>query len=215
MPLLRKWEDGGAVWAIWKVTEGIDELLERFSDGAVWRKEVRQIRSASRQLECTAVRVLLKELTGSELDILHYPSGRPYIAGFPFHITVSHTKGYVAVGYHPFLRIGIDIEYYSERVRKVVSRFVRPDEMPERERNEDSPSCLYKLLLHWSAKETIYKIMDCEEVDFLEHLRIRPFALQDKGSLVGEECRTDDLQTFSVRYMIHSGFVCTWSLSEK
>lgn len=215
MPLLKKWEDGGAVWAVWEVTEGLDELLERFSDTAAWREEVRQLRSASRQLECTAVRVLLKELTGRELDILHYPSGRPYVADFPFHLTISHTKGYVAVGCHPSSEVGIDIEYYGERVRKVASRFMRPDEMPERERESDSSSCLYQLLLHWSAKETIYKLMDCEEVDFLEHLRIRPFILQDEGCFVGEEYRTKHLQTFSVRYMIYPGFVCTWSLPEK
>ena len=44
MPLLKKWEDGGAVWAVWEVTEGLDELLERFSDTAAWREEVRELR---------------------------------------------------------------------------------------------------------------------------------------------------------------------------
>lgn len=44
------------------------------------------------------------------------------------HISISHTNGYVAVALHPTEEVGIDIERYGVRVRRVVSRFVRPDE---------------------------------------------------------------------------------------
>ena len=33
----------------------------------------------------------------------------------------------------------------------------------------------WALLLHWSAKEVMFKCMNTPEVDFREHLRIFPF----------------------------------------
>ena len=40
---------------------------------------------------------------------------------------------------------------------------------------------VYALLLHWSAKEALFKLMGVEEVDFIRHLRIFPFSLSEKG----------------------------------
>ena len=57
--------------------------------------------------------------------------------------------------------VGVDIEQYGERVCRVASRFV----------NEREPvSGVWEQLLLWSAKETVYKMMNCREVDFREHL---------------------------------------------
>ena len=41
---------------------------------------------------------------------------------------------------------------------------------------------VYALLLHWSAKEALFKLMGVEEVDFIRHLRIFPFSLSEEGS---------------------------------
>ena len=58
-------------------------------------------------------------------------------------------------------RVGVDIEQYGERVCRVASRFINDDERI---------SGVWKQLLLWSAKETVYKMMNCCEVDFQEHL---------------------------------------------
>ena len=43
---------------------------------------------------------------------------------------------------------------------------------PGRDSSSDSLSpeeMLSQLLIHWSAKETLYKVLGCQEVDFVEH----------------------------------------------
>ena len=140
------------------------------SVGRVVRQEFERLKAPSRKLEYLAVRVLLKTMLGKEVRIGHEPSGKPFLTGGEYHVSISHTKGYVAVGLHESAQPGIDIEVYGERVRKVESRFIREDEMPERARMESREE-LYQLLLHWSAKETMYKVLDMAEVDFLQHLK--------------------------------------------
>ena len=62
----------------------------------------------------------------------------------------------------------------------------------------------------WSAKETLYKVLGCQEVDFVEHLRVMPFEVGETGTLSGAEYRTGRHRLFQIRYLLHPDFVCTW-----
>ena len=225
MPLLKQWKEGGALWGIWKVTESPMELEGMLTEASCIPEELALYKSPSRRLEYLAVRVLLFSLLGNECRIGHHLSGKPFLFNLPLHLTVSHTKGYVAVGIHPDKEISIDIEQVAERVRKVTARFVRADELPGLEDLAPEKQ-LYGLLLVWSAKESLFKIMNASEVDFLEHLQIEPFRLdsanltsvvtppfRSAGSFMAHEYRTPEQRTYVVRYWIHSDFVCTYILS--
>lgn len=93
------------------------------------------------------------------------------------YISISHTRGYVAVALHSSCEVGMDIEQYGTRVRKVASRFIRSDEEPAMMEGDE----VYALLLHWSAKEALFKLMGVEEVDFIRHLRIFLSACRKRG----------------------------------
>ena len=67
--------------------------------------------------------------------------------------------------------VGIDIEYRSDRVKRIRSRFLAPEE----EQNIDTAHEEEHLLVYWCAKEALYKLAGQEEVDFREQLHISPF----------------------------------------
>ena len=69
----------------------------------------------------------------------------------------------------------------------------------------------WSLLLHWSAKETLFKCLDAEGVDFRRHLRIIPFRPARRGVFHAREYRTGERRRFFVRYLLHPGFVLTWT----
>ena len=93
------------------------------------------------------------------------------------------------------------------RVRRIISRFMRPDEEIRLWHNDD----LWALLLHWSAKETIYKCMNMEGVDFCEHLRVVPFSPEPQGHFEACEYLTPDKQVYRIDYLLHPEFVLTWT----
>ena len=207
MPLYRTYRKGELAVGVWKVEETIGQLRSMFKDFSLYESDLQKFKAEKRQLEWLAVRVLLKELLGEEKVIDYLPSGKPFLKDRSACVSFSHTCGYVAVAVHPTKEVGIDIEQYGNRVSRLASRFVREDEMQSvRAGNE-----IYALLLHWSAKETMFKLMDQSDVDFLNHLHILPFIPTELGEMKAVEYRTDLHQTFQISYYTHPDYVLTFA----
>jgi phosphopantetheinyl transferase len=161
-----------------------------------------------RKCEWLSVRILLKDMLGEEKEILYYPSGKPYLADHSHHISISHTKGYVAVIVNKGKEVAIDIEKISLRVEKVSVRFINPEE----EKQLSKQNRLIHLLLHWSAKESVYKMMDEAGIDFKTQMHIRPFEprINEWGSFAAYETCTSAGQSFTVRYFVDEEYVLTY-----
>ena len=210
MPLYRTYRKGELVVGVWKVEETIGQLRSMFKDFSLYESDLQKFKAEKRQLEWLAVRVLLKELLGEEKVIDYLPSGKPFLKDRSVCVSFSHTCGYVAVAVHPTKEVGIDIEQYGNRVGRLASRFVREDEMQSvRAGNE-----IYALLLHWSAKETMFKLMNQSDVDFLDHLHILPFIPTELGEMEAVEYRTDLHQPFQISYYTHPDYVLTFACLE-
>ena len=210
MPLYRTYKKGDLRVGVWKVEETIDQLRAMFNDFSLYDSGVRKLKAEKRQLEWLAVRVLVKELLGEEKVIDYLPSGKPLLKDRSAYISFSHTCGYVAIAVHPTKEVGIDIEQYGNRVSKLASRFVREDESV----SVKAGDAIYALLLHWSAKETMFKLMNQSDVDFLEHLHILPFVPSESGDMEAVEYRTDLHQTFQISYYTHPDYVLTFACWE-
>ena len=233
MPLLRKFEYNGASCGIWRVSETAEELRSLLTEKSFTR-EFYNYKSSSRQLEYLAVRVLLRELMGGEFKILHHESGKPYLDDSSSRISISHTRGFVAVIVHPEKEVGIDIEYHSDRVKKVVGRFISSAEMSlidekvsvlsDNVAGEQLRVNMY--IMFWSAKETMFKMINSSEVDFLEHLCINSVSFTgqsdvDKvlgagpkvfsGVMNAHECKTAQRVEMGIEFYVSEEFVCTYS----
>lgn len=207
MPLFRTHQEEGLLLGIWKVEEIKESLLDML-DNRGWYEEAVNRFPEKRLTEWLAVRVLLKTLCDEEKEVAYHPSGKPFLKDGSRHISISHTRGYVAVALHPLREVGIDIEQYATKVERVASRFVREDELPVLWKGNR----IYSLLLHWSAKETLFKLIDSTEVDFIGHLRILPFIPSEEGEFKAQEYKTGQRGTFRICYLVHPDFVLTWTV---
>ena len=209
MPLFLKDSVSSCLWGVWKTDESPEELLSMLPRKKDFGQEVRCFGSEHRRREWLAVRVLLRALSDEEKEISYHADGRPYLTDASAAISISHTKGYVALVLGPQGReIGIDIEQYAEKVRRVARKFMREDEGLSWFRGTD----LWSLLLHWSAKETVFKCLNASEVDFRCHIRILPFLVEQEGVFSAEEYRTPERRWFTIRYLLCNDFVLTMSL---
>ena len=200
-------ESDNCLWAIWKVDESPEQLLSLLPHSETYRQSIARFASPNRRLEWLAVRVLLYVLLGEDPEIRYRNDGKPYWADGSRSLSISHTRGYVAVIVgHPDQEVGIDIEQYGERVRKVASRFMHPDETASVYNGTD----IWGLLLHWSAKETLFKCLNETEVDFQEHLRIYPFSIEESDVIQAVEYRTPKKQRFRIHYRLFPDFVLTF-----
>ena len=210
MPLYRKYKQGDLTVAVWKVDETVEQLRSMFHQFSIYEAGFSRFSSEKRKQEWLAVRVLLKEMLGEEKEIVYHPSGKPFLKDNSMHISFSHTHGYVAVALHPSAEVGVDIEQYGHRVQRVASRFIREDEKVSIASGDE----IYGLLLHWSAKETMFKLMDDQAVDFIDHLHILPFVLQEQGSFEACGYRSGKELHFLIHYDTHPDYVLTFACFE-
>jgi 4'-phosphopantetheinyl transferase len=197
----------GFTLGIWKVEETTEQILQMLQQQDWYLPYLSTISHEGRKKEWLAVRVLLKQLCGEEKKIAYNGNGSPYLEDNTFNISISHTKGYVAVLLHPVNNPGLDIERVNERILYLKHKFLRDEEQQQICGNNEQT--LATLL--WSAKESLFKVLNAEGVDFREHLFIHDFLLQDEGVFDAEESRTGDMKKFIVRYKVFQDFVLTWT----
>lgn len=210
MPIYRTYKQGDLLVGVWKVDETVEQLRSMFHQFSIYEEGFMRFSTEKRKQEWLAVRVLLKELCGEEKKIAYLPSGKPYLEDGSAFISFSHTLGYVAVAIHPSAEVGVDIEQYGTRVQRVAVRFIREDEKVSVESGDE----IYALLLHWSAKETMFKLMKDEAVDFINHLHILPFAPKESGTFHACEYRSGQGQKFLIHYDTHPDYVLTFACLE-
>ncbi|MDR0232414.1 MAG: 4'-phosphopantetheinyl transferase superfamily protein [Dysgonamonadaceae bacterium] len=195
------------IWAVREIRESVDDLLNLLQKKELYLPYLSQITSESRKKEWLTVRVLLREMLGEEKEILYTSSGKPYLSDNTYQISISHTKGFVAVSLHPEMKIGIDIEHISPRIHKIRSRFMNEnEEMNLNKEHEET-----HLLLHWSAKESIFKMLGEQDVDFKTDLHINPFhpVLNDLSRFSAYETKTEQQHRFAGYYLANSLYVLT------
>lgn len=190
MPLIKKWEPAPDVLlGLWKVDE-------KLSDFSVARdKNI----SVNRQLERMVAHALLHQMTGDEaLSIHHNLVGAPYTD--EYYISVSHTKGYVAVMLSKNNKVAVDVEWKSNRVERVATRFLRED--------ENIFLSTAEKLLCWCGKETLYKLYSQDDLSFSQ-MKILPFKIQSRGSFWGKNIlRNSNVEIF---YEVTNQYTLTYT----
>ena len=143
---------------IWRMDETLEELLEMSQHH--YDHEIENISNEVRKKERIISRFLLETLVGRKVEVKYADSGKPICDGV--HFSISHTKNFVAVivSNKP---VGVDIEYKSDRIFRITEKFMHPDEL--KTLSECSEKQKFALIC-WCAKETVYKIIEENGVDF-------------------------------------------------
>lgn len=142
---------------IWAISESSDDFwaLSPYVESS--RSEFNALyKSEQRKCEVLAVRLLVKEIIGDNVQLLHQDNGKPYLSS-GMNISISHTRGFAVIIVSRSKQVSVDIEYFSNRIERIRSKFMRDDE---------NASSQVKLLMHWCAKETMYKLFPEDNLIF-------------------------------------------------
>jgi len=242
MPLLFK--HNVPLMGVWKIDESAEELEEMYA-GASLRGTKQSLpvtvgRDAPprRRQEYYATRLLLDELLPARANITYNEHGAPRLENSPFNISISHTKGYAAVILSSSSQPGIDIEYHSDRAWRLRERFLCDSELsfaqcglkcglktPIHRGKLRTPDYERTTLatLFWCAKETAFKALGMQNVDFIEHLHINGGSSRGEIASLGErlslttqslsltESRTEANRQIIINYSITEDYILTWT----
>lgn len=204
--IVTQYQSDQMCWGVWKVEESTDELLAMLTQKAWYTSALSQFKLEARKCEWLAVRVLLAHLLQEEKEICYEPSGAPRLVDGSMQISLSHTKGYVAVQVMRQQMAGIDIEYIAPRIQKIQERIMSEIELSHL--SVEQP--IVHALLHWSAKETLFKSLLTPDVDFRVHLHVHPFEPMSAGVFGANETRTSLNYVFQIGYKVTDLYVLTY-----
>jgi len=195
---------------VWRVSESLDELLDLICLSPQDRIKVNSFRLEKRKREWLACRILLQHLIGNYPQIEYKQSGKPFLVDHSYHISLSHTDGFVAatISTQP---TALDIEICSPRIDKVAQRFMHEKEWAFVEGEQS----LSYLTLIWSAKETLFKFFDESMVIFKDHFRIAPFQLNNEGHFNAACFFYDEVVNLRFEYLHLPEFVLVYHLSSE
>jgi len=158
---------------IWKIEESFDELFNNviLNENSLMR--VQKMKSVLHQRGFLSVRHLLKVANYSDFDVFYTSDGKPHLKnGQEISITHSHNFSAIIISSTP---VGIDIEKNREKIKRIASKFIGPENDFLTEVN-----MVQQLTIIWGAKESLFKIHPDGGLLFRHHLPIEPFSLKDK-----------------------------------
>ena len=119
-------------------------------------------KSSKRQKEWLGVRLLLKHVLGSIVQIAYKSSGAPFLINSNKHISISHSGTLVAIALSNE-KVGIDLQIISDKPLKIKSRFLSNAEIQMMGGQLDALTAV-KL---WCAKEAVYKFLSIPETPLI------------------------------------------------
>lgn len=186
----------GVRLGLWKIEETEAGLLAGYP--FIAPSIVDGITSESRRREILAVRALLFSMTDDpSLAITHNIVGAPVISNG--HISISHTRGFAAVILSKGREVAVDIEYVSDRVTRITDKFMRADE---------NRHGVERLLVSWSAKETVYKLRSRQALEYFD-MRLHDFDVELEGVVTVDNLKGGG--SLPVCYCLTDDYVLTYS----
>ena len=187
---------------IWQITE--DEVF--LSSGLSMSQEALE-RLSSRKSEVhrkgyLAIRQLLKGY-GIIPEIHQYDQvGAPFLTDGRY-LSITHTKNMAAIAISVF-PVGIDLEHYQEKIKKIATRFLHKEESKDHSKADN----IEFLTQIWTAKEAIYKAFRTPGIHFNTQLLVEPF--QSKAARgVGHVLHHDKDWLYSLNFRYFKDYCLT------
>ena len=202
----------GVSLGLWQMDESPEQLFDLYPHLLPYCSSLDdKYKNDGRKLEFLAIRALMYEmlrvngaskgLLSHAGDFTHNGQGKPLFRGY--HVSISHTKGYAALILSKKSEVAVDIEYMSDRVERIASKFLRKDERAD---------SLDAKLVHWCAKETVFKLFSEENLLF-EDMRVKPFDTMSDWACDVENLKSG--KTARVDFELAMDFVLTYSMWTK
>ncbi len=206
--------------AVWHIQETEDFFLQQVP-------LQREITHPHKRLQHLAGRYLLRLLfPGFPLEMIRIAKTmKPFLAGDPYHFSISHCGNFAAAIVSTAERTGIDIEIPSAKVIRVRHKFLHAVEwdaillsaniQPATDLTTNE-NLLRQITLMWSAKESVFKWYGSGEVDFSSHIRLHPPAegMIKQGIINGLFVKSHPVQ-LQLHY-IHFDDIClVWVVTPK
>jgi len=211
MPFAKKIETENGVIGIWEITESAGSLISAFRFTENEEIEFKKFSGEKRQKEYLATRLLLQNILGKKTEVIYHETRRPLLKDSTLNISISHSADYVVVFISNDL-CGIDVENVHRNIDRVTKRFLHPEELAWIV-NSNQHQMLK--MIHWGAKEAIFKC-SCETgVQFDKQIFITPFESGKTELFRGKLATKNKVVQYILRYFNFGNNMVVYCVEDK
>lgn len=165
--------------------------------------KIHLFKSYKRRLEKYTVHFILQQLYPNGYQLIYDEKGKPFLENLSsHHISISHSKNFIAVFIANSSNLGLDVEQVSDKVEKTSSKFMNANEQLLINKPED-----YNLI--WGAKEAVYKSFDITGIDFKTGMNVLDIDVFNNELKL--HLHYKDLNTFcKLQYQLINGFTLVY-----
>ena len=155
---------------VWRLEEEVQQLVELCRQAGIPVEDFIGM-PPKRQREKAAERLLLVHATGWPVVLSHTDQGAPFIKGTDLNISITHTRGLVALALDDKQTIGLDAETTDRpQVIRVRDKFLNATEQQFIAADD-----LAAHVIAWTAKEAIIKAERNSAIDWTNGICLEPF----------------------------------------
>ena len=190
---------------IWK----IEETEDFFKSNVPLHRDVTH---PHKRLQHLAGRFLLQYLFPAfPYELIQIADTRkPFLPDEQYHFSISHCGDYAAAIVSQNQRVGIDIEIPTEKISKIMYKFLSAKEHELFRLIEPNNNLIPFATLLWSAKESIFKWYGNGGIDFRKEIQLRK---QHEGSETVDSFFAKTNTELNVHYREFDHLVLAWVVS--
>lgn len=165
--------------AIWRMEEREDFFLMDLELSLKEKVRLQNLKG-NRRREWVTSRWLLHQMTGGgeRIDCLVDEFGKPYLSGHQLELSITHSRELVGVIVDEAQNVGIDLQKIVAKIERIAHKFMRPTET----KSLRKATKIEHLHIYWCAKEALYKAYGRKELDYKEHILVKPFSYEERGN---------------------------------
>ena len=196
--------------AIWHIEE--DEAF--FLASVPLEKEITH---PHKRLQHLAGRYLLRFLFPDfpNEEILIASTKKPFLPYEQYHFSISHCGNFAAAIVSKTERVGIDIEFETDKDARIAHKFLNNNEqllVDNWQLNIQPSTNNYQLpTLFWSAKETIFKWWGYGSVDFKNHIHLSIDHFATNGIVNASFSKVVPSQSLNIQYQFFNNLCLTFT----
>ena len=190
---------------IWKIEE-----TEEFFKANV--PQHRDVTHPHKRLQHLAGRFLLQYLFPDfPYELIQIADTRkPFLPDEQYHFSISHCGDFAAAIVSKDSRVGIDIEVPTEKISKIMYKFLSAKEHEVFHLIEPHKDRIPFSTLLWSAKESVFKWYGSGGVDFRKEIQLKK---QHEGSETIESLFSKNNTELAIHYRHFEHLVLAWVMS--
>ena len=194
---------------IWKIEESFEELNRDVKLTNHCQKRLDGMRSEIHRRGFLSIRHLLAEFGYTDFDLYYDDKGKPYLKDGK-HISITHSFNFSGIIISDSIPVGIDIEKQRDKILRIASRFTPLEEYNTIANHE---ALIRKITIVWGGKESIYKVYAQEGLNFLNHIDINDFSMEN-STTKGTVYYGKETATYGLNFLEFEGFTCVYALEE-